>query len=219
LATLFDVERFRAEPRRVVRARHVMRPTLVLGSTQRDDVVDVDAGRRRGVDLVHRRGGGGAVYLDPGSRSQLWLDAWIPSHDPLWRPDVSRAAEWVGEWWVNSLATDGLEVHRGELMAGEFGHLVCFAGRGPGEVCHGGRKLVGVTQWRGREGALFSSCAYWHWDPAPLLELLGGAAIDPDRLAAALATTGVGLAELSSAAADPATVTDRLVASFAGFGA
>ena len=129
--------------------------------------------RQRGVELARRRGGGGAVYLEPAR--QLWLDAWIPRDDPLWVADVSVAAEWVGAWWVDALARQGqhgFDVHAGRSVPGEFGELVCFAGRGPGEVFHGGRKVVGLSQWRAREGALFSSCAYLRWDPEPLLELL-----------------------------------------------
>ena len=61
---------------------------------------------------------------------------------------------------------------RAAPLPGELGDLVCFAGRGPGEVFLGARKVVGLTQWRAREGALFSSCAYLRWDPAPLLELM-----------------------------------------------
>ena len=129
--------------------------------------------RERGVELARRRGGGGAVYLGPGE--QLWLDVWIPRDDPLWVADVSAAAEWVGAWWTTALAglgQRGFEVHHGRSVPGDFGDLVCFAGRGPGEVFHGGRKVVGLSQWRAREGALFSSCAYLRWDPAPLLALL-----------------------------------------------
>ena len=66
----------------------------------------------------------------------------------------------------------GFDTHSGRSVPGELGELVCFAGRGPGEVFHGGRKLVGLSQWRSRQGALFSSCAYLHWDPDPLLDLL-----------------------------------------------
>jgi lipoate-protein ligase A len=224
-AIIVDVERFRSEPRRVVVAREVTRPTLVLGSTQRDDIVGV-AALRRGVDVVHRRGGGGAVYLGPGTGFQLWLDAWIPRDDPLWMPDVSLAAEWVGKWWISALAAlvggapepPGLEVHRGRLVPGAFGNLVCFAGRGPGEVLHHGRKLVGVSQWRARQGALFSSCAYWRWDPAPLLELLEPAPDDRARLVASLESAGVGLAELPLTSDDPDPLQRRLLGSFPGWG-
>ena len=150
--------------------REVSRPTLVLGSTQPTELVGRDAMRERGVELARRRGGGGAVYLEPGD--QLWVDAWIPRDDPLWLLDVSVAAEWVGAWWMTALAAlgqHGFDVHTGRSVPGELGELVCFAGRGPGEVFHGARKVVGLSQWRAREGALFSSCAYLHWDPAPLL--------------------------------------------------
>ena len=123
--------------------------------------------------LARRRGGGGAVYLEPGD--PLWLDAWVPRDDPLWRFDVTQAAAWVGEWWVDALSGLGLgafEVHGGRVVPGALGELVCFAGRGPGEVFHRGRKVVGLSQWRAREGALFSSCAYGRWDPVPMLGLL-----------------------------------------------
>ncbi len=125
------------------------------------------------MELARRRGGGGAVYLGPGE--QLWLDVWIPRDDPLWVADVSAAAEWVGAWWMEALAGAGqygFDVHRGRSVPGDLGDLVCFAGRGPGEVFHAGAKVVGLSQWRAREGALFSSCAYLHWDPAPLLALV-----------------------------------------------
>ena len=126
------------------------------------------------------------MYLGPGE--QLWLDAWVPRDDPLWAADVSVAAEWVGAWWIEALAgigQQGFVVHRGRSVPGAFGDLVCFAGRGPGEVFHGAAKVVGLSQWRARQGALFSSCAYLRWDPAPLLAL-----VDVDEAArAGLAAT------------------------------
>ena len=136
--------------------------------------------RERAVELARRRGGGGAVYLGPGE--QLWLDAWIPRDDPLWLLDVSAAAEWVGAWWTGALAglgQQGFDVHHGRSLPGDLGDLVCFAGRGPGEVFHRARKVVGLSQWRAREGALFSSCAYLYWDPAPLLALVE---VDEERV-------------------------------------
>ena len=112
----------------------------------------------------------------PGGRSSGWTRG---SLDTIrsGRPTSPTAAEWVGAWWADALAAlghggaDELEIHTGRSVPGELGELVCFAGRGPGEVFHAGRKLVGVTQWRARQGALFSSCAYRCWDPAPLVEL------------------------------------------------
>jgi lipoate-protein ligase A len=216
--SLFDVEQFRGEPQRVALAREVARPTLVLGSTQSAELVDGNALRRRDMDQARRRGGGGAVYLEPGA--QLWLDAWIPRDDPLWRVDVSAAAEWVGTWWVEALAGLGhhdFDVHTGRASPGRLGELVCFAGRGPGEVFHGGRKVVGLSQWRAREGALFSSCAYLRWEPASLLELMK---LDPPRREATtrhLIPVAVGLGELDPAVADLGPLRERLLGSFHAF--
>jgi hypothetical protein len=97
------------------------------------------------------------------------------------------AAEWVGQWWRQALISAGAEaapltVHRGRAVPGPHGSLVCFSGRGPGEVFHRGRKVTGVSQWRSREGALFQTCLYTHWDPAPLLDLLDLGADQADQV-------------------------------------
>jgi lipoate---protein ligase len=217
----FDVEQFRSEPQRLAVFREVDRPTLVLGSTQPTEVIDAAAMRERGVELARRRGGGGAVYLGAGPGEQLWLDVWIPRHDPLWIADVSVAAEWVGAWWMEALAgvgQQGFDVHRGRSVPGDLGDLVCFAGRGPGEVFAGGRKVVGLSQWRSREGALFSSCAYLRWDPTPLLAVME---VDGDgaraELARDLAPIATGLAELEPPVTDFAGVRSLLLRSLADF--
>jgi lipoate-protein ligase A len=216
--SLFDVEQFRTETQRTAIVREVKRPALVLGSTQSTELVDAVAMRERTVDLKRRRGGGGAVYV--GAGEQLWLDAWIPRDDPLWVVDVSAAAEWVGAWWTQSLAAIGLhgfEVHRGRSVPGEYGDLVCFAGRGPGEVFRGDRKVVGLSQWRVREGALFSSCAYLHWDPAQLVALVDLEEDARADLASRLVPVAAGLADLEPPAADLAPVQAALLHSFPAF--
>ncbi len=226
-SSLFDVEQFRSEPRRLAVARDVAGPTLVLGSTQPTELVGRDAMRERGVQLARRRGGGGAVYLGPGE--QLWLDAWIPRDDPLWVADVSAAAEWVGAWWMEALAgtrpgsgpgpeEPGFDVHTGRSIPGDLGELVCFAGRGPGEVFRGASKVVGLSQWRAREGSLFSSCAYRRWDPVPMLVLMEVDERTRDELAGDLAPMAVGLAELDPPAADLDRVRGALLDSFSAFG-
>lgn len=219
-ASLFDVERFRSERRRVAVVCSVDAPTLVLGSTQPADVADAVGLRSHGVTATRRRSGGGAVYLSPGD--QLWLDAWIPPEDPLWRRDVSVAAEWVGRWWLEALnrfGLGGLEVHSGRAVAGELGTLVCFAGRGPGEVFQGGRKVVGLSQWRAREGALFSSCAYLRWEPEKLVGLLDVDRARAPGMTAALEAVAVGLGETDPPVGDLDALAEALTASFATFGA
>ena len=213
--SFFDVEPFRSERRRVAVVRQVAVPTLVLGSTQPPELVDPLAMRERGVELARRRGGGGAVYLEPGNH--LWLDAWIPRDDPLWVPDVSVAAEWSGAWWADAMASlgpQGFTVHAGRSVPGDLGELVCFAGRGPGEVFDGTRKVVGLSQWRSREGALFSSCAYVAWDPAPLLELMHIDEHSRAELARHLSEVAVGVRELEPAVQDLSRLREQLLGSF-----
>ena len=114
------------------------------------------------------------------ARSSGWMPGY-PRTTPCGEPTCPSppSGSGSGGWrlWRDS-GTQGFDVHTGRASPGRFGDLVCFAGRGPGEVFHGARKVVGLSQWRAREGALFSSCAYLRWDPAPLLALIH---LDPPR--------------------------------------
>ena len=159
----------------------VDRPALVLGSAQDAAVVDADAARAAGVEVVRRRSGGGAVLLVPGE--VLWVDVVIPAGDPLWDADVGRAAWWLGAVWAEALG-GGAVVHRGSLVTTPWSRLVCFAGLGPGEVTDAGRKLVGISQRRTRQAARFQCALYARWDPAALAALL---ALDESRRATLVA--------------------------------
>jgi lipoate-protein ligase A len=214
--SLFDIEQFRVLPERHALVRAVDHPTMVLGSTQRVEIVDAQQAADLGAEVVRRRGGGGAVLLQP--RDHLWIDAWIPRGDPLWDADVAAAATWVGSWWragLASLGVRGCDVHEGRSVPGEHGSLVCFAGKGPGEVFQADRKVMGVSQWRGREGALFHTCAYTHWDPATLVSLLAMALESREGLVRDLAQTAVGVEETDVAASGAITLLrDALLTSF-----
>ena len=150
-------------------------PALVLGSTQAPDLVDEGVARAGDVDVVRRRSGGGAVYVDPPTTA--WVDVIVPAGDALWDDDVGRAALWVGEAWraaLGDLGVGPLVVHDGALACGPLGRLVCFGTVGAGEVTTPeGRKVVGVSQRRTRAAARFQCAAYTTWDPAPLVGLLG----------------------------------------------
>jgi hypothetical protein len=66
----------------------------------------------------------------------------------------------VGHWWAAALQnqTDApVSVHEGPISGNPAFRVVCFAGRGPGEVFVNDRKAVGVTQWRVREGVFLST--------------------------------------------------------------
>jgi lipoate-protein ligase A len=174
----------------------VDRPALVLGSTQAETVVNRRAAA--GVEIVRRHSGGGAVLLTPGS--VLWADVLVAAGDPLWTDDVGRAFWWLGEVWVEALASAGVEGarwHDGPLERTPLSDLVCFAGLGPGEVVTGdGRKVVGMSQRRTRSGALFQCAALLAWDAAATAALLG---LDATELADAATGVGVALGVLQEA--------------------
>ena len=177
------------------------RPAVVLGSTQDTAIIDETAAEQRGVDVVRRRSGGGAVLVVPGDL--CWIDLVIAREDRLWDDDVGRAMHWVGDVWRAALVDVGIDVtvHRGPLVHTPWSEVVCFAGVGPGEVVGGGgEKIVGISQRRTRTWARFQTAALVRWDPAALASLL---AIDPpagDRaLAQAARGTGADAAVLEAA--------------------
>ncbi|QGG95555.1 lipoyl protein ligase domain-containing protein [Actinomarinicola tropica] len=135
-------------------------PALVLGSAQPDDDVDRTAVEARGLEVVRRRSGGGAVLVVPDAC--LWVDLLIPAGHDLWDEDVGRAMHWVGELWAEALGALGVaaRVHRGPMVRTPWSRHVCFAGLGPGEVVDpAGRKVVGISQRRTRAWARFQTVA------------------------------------------------------------
>lgn len=147
--------------------------SLVLGSSQRDDVVDLDACARAEVAVVHRRSGGGVVYLVPGEH--LWVDVVIPRGDDLWTDDVVTSTLWLGDAWSRVLASFGetqLRVHRCASQPCTWSRLVCFAGVGPGEVLTKGVKVVGISQRRTRQAARFQCLIHRRWSPEQFVPLL-----------------------------------------------
>jgi lipoate-protein ligase A len=162
---------------------------LVLGSTQ-------PAVEERGVPVVRRRSGGGAVLVGPGE--VLWVDVLLPSGDPLWEDDVGRSFHWLGRAWAEALTALDLQAawHDGPLVCTPLCRQVCFAGIGPGEVTVDGRKVVGLAQRRTRAGALFQCAALLRWDPdemARLLDLDAEAAAELANVAGAVPVDGSAL--------------------------
>ena len=173
-----------------------MRPAsgaVVLGSGQRPGAVDATAARRRGLTVLRRRSGGGVVLVSPADL--LWVDVVVPRGDPLWHPDTGRSFLWLGDLWRRALSRSGVaaEVHEGRYEPGAWGSLVCFAGRGPGEVFVAGRKVIGLSQRRTAAGARFQCGVLLRWDPAALADLLVLPAERRETLERDLATCAAGV--------------------------
>jgi lipoate-protein ligase A len=126
------------------------------------------------VEIVKRRSGGGLVLLS--ADSTLWVDVEIPSDHSLWLNDVGASSLWLGQVFVEvltELGQENLELHRGALMKSPWSSLICFAGKGPGEVfAADGSKIVGISQRRTRDWARFQCAVSLKWRPELLRELL-----------------------------------------------
>jgi lipoate-protein ligase A len=191
----YDVVRRLREPTMLM--VHVSEPVLVLGSSQSTAVL----GPSTLPPLRRRRGGGGVVLLQP---DDLWVDWWIPVDDPRYRTDLREASGLVGGWWQRVLLDAGVssaELYLGSAEVPTTLATACFAGRGPGEVFVEGRKAVGLTQWRVREGSFISTVlpahsmaglVDWLRDPSEELRsaldhcVVGEWDLDPDDLIDAL---------------------------------
>lgn len=124
---------------------------VVLGSRQPPETVDAAVCAARGLAVVRRRSGGGAVLIRPDA--VVWIDLVAPHG--VAPDDVRGAMVWAGRLWQDVLG-GATTVHEGGLTCSPAGSgwcdLICFAGVGPGEVLAGGRKLVGLSQRRTRDG-------------------------------------------------------------------
>jgi lipoate-protein ligase A len=152
---LYNYDELRHLEVATVLVARVERETLVLGGNQLADVVDLS--RDPTLKLRRRRGGGGLVLLRP---EDLWIDWWIPQRDVRWSYDIRVSSLQVGTWWAEALrahTAGDVRVHAGALEGEADYRVVCFAGRGPGEVFVNERKTVGLTQWRVREGVFVST--------------------------------------------------------------
>ena len=150
------------------------RDAIVLGSTQERSLLNETACLSHDVEIVKRRSGGGLVLLS--ADSTLWVDVEIPSEHSLWLNDVGDSSLWLGQVFVEVLTAFGqenLELHRGALMKSTWSSLICFAGKGPGEVfAADGSKIVGISQRRTRDWARFQCAVSLRWRPELLRELL-----------------------------------------------
>lgn len=171
---------------------------VVLGSTQPDTDLDPARLAARGLDVVRRRSGGGAVLVEPGSG--LWVDAYLPRDDPLFADDVSGSSRWLGECWAAAVRAASPETPSPSVLARNpaasppEARSLCFAGAVAGEVFAGEHKVVGISQRRDRHGAWFHSMALLEFDAGSLTELFAWPEERRRRAAAELGRRATALA-------------------------
>jgi len=147
---------------------------LVLGSTQDLSVVNSTECLKRDIEIVKRRSGGGVVLLS--SETTVWIDVLLPTTHELSVSDIGQAPLWLGKLFHKELGDLGvadLILHETAMEKSLWSTLICFAGRGPGEVfTSSGRKVVGISQRRTREWVRFQIVVSLAWRPDILLAIL-----------------------------------------------
>lgn len=179
---LYDYDVLRGLEHPTMLSVRVAEPTIVLGSSQSVELLR-DGGSGRPVR--RRRGGGGAVLIHP---DDAWVDWWLPATDERWVFDVHAASALAGSWWREALLAQSVEavMHEGSVEDDPAFRVACFSGRGPGELFVDQRKVLGVTQWRVREGLFLSTIIHTF----PSVALLDSLATVPEGLAEALGHHG-----------------------------
>lgn len=204
------------EPRPALRWYGAAGRALVLGSGQRLTDADGAALAAVGATLHKRASGGTAVLFVPGLFMQ---DIALPAAHPLRRDDVSESYRWLGAVWADALDALGVPAEPVSVAAARADsqatdalvRRACFGGISPYEVMTGGRKLVGFSQVRRRQGALLQVGVYSHWPGRALAELLALDESERADLVRRLDARVCGLGELLADLPD----LERIAAAFA----
>jgi lipoate---protein ligase len=165
---------------------------VVVGCAQRHWAAAPPAApAARGLDVVARDSGGGAVLVGPW---MLGLSVVLPAAHPRAAGAVLASYRWLGEAIASALhgfgiaATASPPQARSETPADALAarDWACFGALSPWEVVVHGRKIAGLAQRRRREGVLFAAGVLtqappWGW----LCETLGQTSSHVQRLALA----------------------------------
>jgi lipoate-protein ligase A len=166
-------------------------PGIVLGRAQSKRLEAVRSAAGRGIEVIARGSGGGAVLTGPW---MVGASVVLPPGHPLLGKTLTDAYRWLGEAYQRALSGFGViadllppdRVARVDAaVAGGPVPWACFGGLSPWELVDAdGRKLVGLAQQRRRDGVLLVSGALVRTPPWSLLCHAMHAGQDEIRLAA-----------------------------------
>ena len=186
-------------------------PGLVLGYSQKHELLNPTTLAALKLPIYHRRAGGTAVLVGP---HLLSLDVALPADSPLVLPDIVESYRWLGETWVAALARLNIQTHtvtvqeareqRALLKQSETHEReallrrACYGALSPYEVVVGQRKVVGLDMIRRRTGSLLQAGILLHWETEELAQLLGHTPQEQAILREGLRERAVGLDTLAS---------------------
>lgn len=199
------------------------RESLVLGFSQKPEMLNTEAVLASGIPIYHRKAGGTAVLVGP---HMLSLDVALPANHPLVLGDVVESYRWLGETWVETLQQLGIqsrivlptEAHAQralmklpatrdyELLL----HQACYGSYSSYEVVAGQRKVVGLDMIRRRAGSLLQAGVLLHWETETLAKLLGHTPEEQALLREGLHERAVGIDTL----AGRVITTEELISTF-----
>ena len=180
---------------------------LVLGFSQKQNILNPAAVASLSMPIYHRRAGGTAVLVGP---HLLDLDVILPPDHPLLLADLVESYRWLGDIWVAALRQLGVasprtvspaEAHlqqalRKQPETSAYEQLMnraCYGSLSPYEVVVGRRKVVGLCMIRRRSGTLLQAGVVLHWETTQLAQLLGHTDQEQELLATGLLERAVGL--------------------------
>jgi lipoate-protein ligase A len=150
-----------AEP--TVRWYTVTRPAVVLGLAlhhRAATVIDEATCARRGIEIVRRSAGGGAVLLEP--EGMVCCTVCLPLPDPRATSDLTASYQWLGDYFATRLGLRRVEVHEARQDVATLEQQnptlldTCYGALSPHEVVNAqGAKVVGFAQVRRKHAVLF----------------------------------------------------------------
>lgn len=184
---------------------------LVLGFSQKADILNSQVLAEEALPVYHRRAGGTAVLVGP---HLLALDVVLPAHHPLVLADLVESYRWFGETWAQALSLLGIETHlvtpaeaheqrtqakrEERRVHEEILRRACYASHSPYEVVVEQRKVVGLDMIRRRNGSLLQAGVLLSWESDLLAGLLGHTPVEQALLRGELPRRAVGLDELAN---------------------